>query len=381
MSVICMSLNYFLCMYLDVQMAIEMSLVSTASVGREDGGSCGAIAAVEVEGDLLEGGGLGSESEEMEEDCGVGVQDANEQVKNKRESDSLTTAAVEPDLAGEVAPPAASAETMVAASTAVATSSVGEKESEDELEEVDVNAEKVEWGGGGDSDSGPELEITHTSHARDGKGGMGVVQDEEEDDSFDPCCVCGSVEDDGMLVCAKCRLSAHSSCYFRKGSKDEGDSISRGDSWLCESCGGPPRMQVSLALSQTQIPSRKQTENVGKEEGRDDEGGGGEGGGEWKKAVVNNGGSTKVDAKKILEEAGYWYQGVCLCVEFMCVYFVFVCVCVCMCVRLRLRVRACACACGCACTCACCVCVCARVWYYGECSLDCKTECLIAKCH
>jgi len=90
--------------------------------------------------------------------------------------------------------------------------------------------------GGGHPDQMEEddddVAIVATSHAMDGK-------EAEEEEEEDPCIVCASREEDGMLVCRKCHLSTHSWCYYRKGSTDEGDSITVGDAWVCGQCGGP----------------------------------------------------------------------------------------------------------------------------------------------
>ena len=77
-----------------------------------------------------------------------------------------------------------------------------------------------------------DVVVVATSHAMDGK-------EAEEEEEEDPCVVCASREECGMMVCRKCKLSTHSFCYYRKGSTDEGNSISLGDAWICGKCGGP----------------------------------------------------------------------------------------------------------------------------------------------
>jgi DNA excision repair protein ERCC-5 len=146
---------------------------------------------------------------------------------------------------------------------------------------------------GHDSDS--DLEITHTSHAKDGKT---AAELQERDNDCHTCCVCSDADNDGMLLCCKCGLSAHSWCYYKKGSKDEGDSISLCDAWICGSCGGPPKWERERAAHEA-----KQASGGAHEEAHEE-------------AKVAGGGartasakSKKVDARKILEEAGYWYQG------------------------------------------------------------------------
>ena len=89
------------------------------------------------------------------------------------------------------------------------------------------------------------VEITHTSHARDGA----ASSSSDDSESGYRCCVCGRRDDSGILVCLKCGRAAHSACYFRPGSVDEGDSISRGDTWLCASCGGPPQAVMATGLA------------------------------------------------------------------------------------------------------------------------------------
>ena len=55
------------------------------------------------------------------------------------------------------------------------------------------------------------------------------------------CCVCGGTREEDMLECIRCNRPAHSCCYYQPGSKAEGDSISAGDEWECEDCGGWPQ--------------------------------------------------------------------------------------------------------------------------------------------
>ena len=109
----------------------------------------------------------------------------------------------------------------------------------------EVTQGKGEEDGDGDEDKDEGVEITHTSHARDGAASS--LSDDSE--SGYRCCVCGRRDDSGILVCLKCGKAAHSACYFRPGSVDEGDSISRGDTWLCASCGGPPQAVMATGLA------------------------------------------------------------------------------------------------------------------------------------
>ncbi len=74
---------------------------------------------------------------------------------------------------------------------------------------------------------------SHISHARDGE----VVQQECESDC-QPWTVCAGIEEEGMPVCRKCKLSAH--ILFSLGPEGRKDSTPRGDSWMCETCGGSP---------------------------------------------------------------------------------------------------------------------------------------------
>ena len=65
---------------------------------------------------------------------------------------------------------------------------------------------------------------SHISHARDGA----VVQQECERDC-QPCKVCAGIDEEGMPVCSKCKLSARILFSFRpegrKYSKPRGDSV------------------------------------------------------------------------------------------------------------------------------------------------------------
>ena len=164
--------------------------------------------------------------------------------------------------------------------------------SEDEMVEVDTGAylgdPKAAEGKGADDAVDKDIEITHTSHAMDGKEAL------DEDDDWDPCIVCGSTQEEGMMVCRKCNLSAHSWCYYRKGSKAEGDSISLGDAWSCGSCGGPPQETKNRneKVVNGNSPQLVQTFGVASRE-----------------SEAGSKAFDKRDAKKLLEEAGYWYQG------------------------------------------------------------------------
>ena len=60
----------------------------------------------------------------------------------------------------------------------------------------------------------------------------------DSDDEKYTCVVCKGKRNAGMLVCAECGLQAHSECYFKPKSTAEQDSISEGDAWKCECCGG-----------------------------------------------------------------------------------------------------------------------------------------------
>jgi hypothetical protein len=64
--------------------------------------------------------------------------------------------------------------------------------SEDEMDVADV-ADEVMQGHNSDSD----IEITYTSHSKNGKTAAELEEKEEE---CDPCCVCGSADEDGMLL-------------------------------------------------------------------------------------------------------------------------------------------------------------------------------------
>ena len=84
------------------------------------------------------------------------------------------------------------------------------------------------------SDGDNDVQITHTSPANGGKPPSPVTQKQA-------CCVCGGTREEDMLECIRCNRPAHSCCYYQPGSKAEGDSISAGDEWECEDCGGWPQ--------------------------------------------------------------------------------------------------------------------------------------------
>ena len=53
------------------------------------------------------------------------------------------------------------------------------------------------------------------------------------------CSICQGISDqESILTCQGCSLTAHLECYFTKGSRDANDTITDMEQWCCETCGG-----------------------------------------------------------------------------------------------------------------------------------------------